>query len=165
MDISKKDKILQVAAYFIKKSQEDPSKRLDPLKLQKLIYYSQAWNLALSNGKLFPDNFQAWIHGPANLKVWYEYKTFNFGVPHPEFLKLNTNLTEAEKSLLESIWHVYGKFDGKYLETLTHNEEPWLAARKDILPNQASQNIISDSIMKEYYGQRLKEAQQSTKNN
>ena len=34
------------------------------LKLQKLLYYAQAWNLAINNKRLMDANFQAWIHGP-----------------------------------------------------------------------------------------------------
>ena len=165
MDLKTQDKILQGAAYFVKKSQEEPGKGLDALKLQKLLYYAQAWNLALSGKRLFPDEFQAWVHGPANHKVWHEFREFNFNAPHPEFLAHNLKFTSDELSVLESVWMVYGKFDGKYLETLTHNEDPWQLARKDLSPKEASKNVISDEVMKLYYGQRLKEEEHSSKGN
>ena len=37
---------------------------LTNLKLQKLMYYSQAWHLALRDIPLFNEDFQAWVHGP-----------------------------------------------------------------------------------------------------
>jgi len=34
------------------------------LKLQKLLFYSQAWYLALKDDYIFEEDFQAWVHGP-----------------------------------------------------------------------------------------------------
>lgn len=161
------DKIIEVAKYFINKSQnevaKEPSRRLDALKLQKLLYYAKAWNLVLNKGhKIFPDEFQAWVHGPANLKIWRHFQGFDFSIKHPEITKKEfEHITEEEKKVLDIVWHSYGKFEGKYLEMLTHAEEPWLKARNGLNQKDISQNIISDDSMKMYYEQRLKEATSS----
>lgn len=163
MATEKKDKIIEIADYFIKKSQEEPTKGLDALKLQKLLYYTKAWSLVLRKGKnIFPDDFQAWVHGPANLKVWHYFKDFDFSKPHPEFLEIKfDDIKPDEKEIIEMIWGIYGKYDGKYLEALTHNETPWLEARKGLGSKDSSQNIISDEAMKSYYERILKEAKSS----
>jgi len=59
---------------------------------------------------------------------------------------------------LDIVWRSYGKFDGKYLEMLTHAEEPWRNARLGLNQKDISQNIISDKSMRAYYEQRSKEA-------
>ena len=45
---------------------------LTNLKLQKLLYYAQAWYLVLLNKPLFAEDFQAWAHGhilcPPNIR-------------------------------------------------------------------------------------------------
>ncbi len=157
-----KDKIIEVAEYFIKKSQDEvatnPSRKLDALKLQKLLYYAKAWDLVLNKGhKLFPDEFQAWVHGPANLKVWRHFQGFDFSITHPEIAQERfEHITDEEKKVLDIVWHSYGKFDGKYLEMLTHAEEPWLNARNGLNQKDISQNVISDESMRMYYEQRLK---------
>ena len=162
--MANKDKIIEVAEYFIQKSQnevkEDPSRKIDALKLQKLLYYAKAWSLVLYNGhKLFPDEFQAWVHGPANPRVWHHFQGFSFSSAHPEIVKKKfENFTSKEKEVLDIVWHTYGKFDGKYLEMLTHAEDPWRNARLDIDQNVRFQNVISDESMKTYYEQRSKEA-------
>lgn len=153
------DKIMLAAKYFVKKSKEDPEKGLDALKLQKLLYYTKAWGMVLKNRQLFPDQFQAWVHGPANPKVWQAYREFDFAAPHPEIVAMSFDeFNKDEKEVLENIWNVYGKFDGRYLEALTHTEEPWLEARRGLEPSVASQNVISDELMKQYYEQRFAEA-------
>lgn len=157
------DKIIEVAKYFIKKSQDevakDPSRKLDPLKLQKLLYYAKAWNLVLNKGhKLFPDGFQAWVHGPANQKVWHYFQGFDFSTKSPEIEKENFgHITQEEKKVLDIVWQSYGKFDGKYLEMLTHAEDPWLNARRGLNQTDVSQNIISDESMRSYYERRFQE--------
>jgi len=158
------DKIIEVAKYFIKKSQDEfekkPSRKLDALKLQKLLYYAKAWNLVLNKGhKIFKDDFQAWVHGPANQKVWHYFQGFDFSVKHPEITQETfKHITNEEKKVLDMVWHSYGKFEGKYLEMLTHAEDPWLNARNGLNQQDISQNIISENSMKKYYEQRLKEA-------
>ena len=37
---------------------------MNELKLQKLLYYAQAWHLAVFGSRLFDERFQAWVHGP-----------------------------------------------------------------------------------------------------
>jgi uncharacterized phage-associated protein len=63
----------RVADYFINFSHEvgDP---ISNLKLQKLLYYAQAWHLALYDSSLFPERIQAWVHGPAVPPVYRRFK-------------------------------------------------------------------------------------------
>jgi uncharacterized phage-associated protein len=53
----------EVANYFIRRA-HDSGEFISNLKLQKLLYYSQAWHLAIFDRRLFPERFQAWVHGP-----------------------------------------------------------------------------------------------------
>ena len=156
---NKNKKIFEAAKYFIKTSEEQsdkkPELKIDALKLQKLLYYTQAWSLVINDKPAFPDKFEAWIHGPVNYETWAEFKTFNFDDKHPD-LKVNESLfSEKDKKILSIVWDVYGKFDGKYLETLTHTEDPWLRARAGINETDRSNQIISEGLMKSYYEKRL----------
>lgn len=147
-----------IADYFIEKNNKD-NKGLTNKKLQKLLYYSQAWNLVFKNKPLFRDEIEAWVHGPAIPSVYVKFKEFGFSdikkkVDTQEFSKL----TQEEKSILEAVWEIYGKYDADYLETLTHSEKPWIEARKNIPPFISSDTTISLETMKQYYGERLEEA-------
>jgi len=149
------DRALLIAKYFIARNNKE-KKGLTNKKLQKLLYYAQAWNLVFNNKKLFNNDIEAWIHGPAVPSVYAKYKSFGFNdinekVDEKDF----QNLKKNEIRVLNAVWNIYGKYDADYLETLTHNEEPWLKARRDALPYQASSSVIPPALMKEYYGRQM----------
>ncbi|MFP3340280.1 DUF4065 domain-containing protein, partial [Micrococcus sp. SIMBA_131] len=60
-------------------------------------------------------------------------------------------ISDDLKEFLDSVWTVYGSYDGKFLEELTHTEDPWLNARKGLSSNALSNNIISNADMTYYY--------------
>lgn len=154
----KQNKALLVAYYFINKNCQD-KKGLDNKKLQKLLYYAQAWNLVFNKKPLFSDRIEAWIYGPVVPSVWRTFKAFDFDFSNciiPQ--NIPDSFDESEKKILDDVWGVYGKFDGDYLELLTHNELPWQEARKDTDNLERSQNEISLEIMKEYYQKKLTDA-------
>ena len=140
--------LYNVANYFISRS--DDENPMTPLKLQKLCYYAQAWSLVWDNKELFPDDFQAWIHGPANYDLYCKYNGFrtisdidsNYNVNSFELEQLET---------LDAVWDAYGKFSGKYLVQLTHEEEPWIKTRGNLPAGVGSDRVIDKNIIKEYY--------------
>lgn len=155
------DKVFQVANYFIKKAQEE-QKELTNKKLQKLLYYSQAWNYTLTSKRLFDDDIEAWVHGPAIRKVYRRFSDFGWQDLAAKISVSNTDLSDIdsdERDLLDKIWEVYGKYDANYLEMLTHSEKPWQEAREGLEPYQSSEKTITLTSMKRYYGQRQQEAQ------
>ncbi len=127
-------------------------------KLQKLVYYAQAWSLVLKNKRLFEEPIEAWVHGPAVRSLYIQYKKFGFN-PIQEEIKNNTiNIPEKTKELLNSVWKAYGGLDAGYLEVLTHSEDPWREAREGLQDCESSKNEISLITMKEYYSKKFREA-------
>lgn len=154
------DKVFQIANYFIKKAQED-KKELSNKKLQKLLYYSQAWNYTLSDQKLFDEKIEAWVHGPAIRAVYRKFSEFGWQDLASRITVSENDvsgISSDEQELLDKIWEVYGKYDANYLEMLTHSEDPWQEARKGLEPYQASDKAITLTSMKRYYGQKRQEA-------
>src|SRR5690606_28223588 len=68
--------IFDVVNYFLRKVDKTSGSSMTPLKLQKLVYYAQAWHLAFYGTKLFNEEFQAWVHGPVNYELWQKYSGF-----------------------------------------------------------------------------------------
>ena len=156
-DKKKKLNALFVAQYFLKLAKE----KKEPItnkKLQKLVYYAQAWSLVLNDEKLFNDPIEAWIHGPAIRSLYTRYKKFGFSPIEEDFKVGEFDISEENKEVLDSVWGVYGKMDADYLEILTHSEEPWQEARRGLQFNESSGNQISLETMKSYYSQKLIEA-------
>lgn len=149
---------LAVADYFVWISNKE-GKPVTNKKLQKLIYYAQAWSLALSNKKIFDDKIEAWVHGPAVRSVYVQYKKFGFSpINEAPAEKKIEKLPQDVQNFLKDVWTVYGKFDAEYLELLSHSEMPWQKARENIEPNIGSENEISIDDMRAFYSAKLQSA-------
>jgi uncharacterized phage-associated protein len=134
------------------------------LKLQKLLYYIEAWHLALEDESIIQDDFQAWVHGPVSQKIWHIYKaqstlyniiSFDQGEAEAAVRKLDGTLSPEQKELIADVLEEYGSKTAYALECLTHSEEPWRAARKGVPDGEASNNVISKDMMKKFYRGRL----------
>jgi len=134
---------------------------LNNLKLQKLLYYVQAWHLAFYGKPLYKDkeDFQAWIHGPVSREI---YDRFQDKGLYSEITEDNmtkdydfTILVEKELSHIDVILETYAVFSGTQLEHMTHEEEPWIKAREGYRPSERCEVNIDNKLMESYYKQRL----------
>ncbi|MBI5345541.1 MAG: SocA family protein [Chlamydiae bacterium] len=122
---------------------------LTNLKLQKLLYYAQAWYLVLQNKPLFTEDFQAWVHGPALPSQYQRFKNLEWR-PILEEVTM-PKITNDIRSHLTEIVNVFGIETASALELMTHNEKPWLEARKGIAADQPSKEVISKESMRSFY--------------
>jgi len=122
---------------------------LTNLKLQKLLFYAQAWYLVLQNKPLFSEDFQAWVHGPALPSQYQRFKKFEWRPIVDEIA--SPTLAENIRSHLIEIVDVFGIETASALELMTHNEAPWLNARKGIPADQPSKAVISKESMQAFY--------------
>lgn len=149
--------IYDVADYFVSKVDVDAGEVITHLKLQKLCYYAQAWHLAIHDRRLFNGHFEAWAHGPVNPGLFQVYRRYGFNpIPFPESFDIN-KYSEEKKQFLDDIWKVYGIYDAKYLEMLTHQEKPWKEARGDLPPGAYCDRPISEKTMAEFYRSYLED--------
>jgi uncharacterized phage-associated protein len=155
--IKKKSNVQDIGCYFVYLANEK-NKPLTNKKLQKLVYYAQAWSLVLNNQRIFDDPIEAWVHGPAIRSLYARYKKFGFGPISEEVKPSTLNISKKTKDILDNVWRVYGKFDSGYLEMLTHSERPWQEAREDLYDSERSSNEISLRTMKKYYLEKLEKA-------
>jgi uncharacterized phage-associated protein len=142
-----------VADYFIWLANETGS-FLSNLKLQKLVYYAQAWHLALNDTPLFSEDFQAWVHGPVIPDLYQKYKVFGW---QPILENANPELPKEVQDFLEEVSEEYFACDAYQLEQMTHAEAPWNWARADLQHDAPSNAVIKKEWMKEYYRSRVKE--------
>jgi uncharacterized phage-associated protein len=152
---TKKISALTVADYFIDKANKEKI-IITNKKLQKLVYYAQAWSLVLRNKKLFDEKIEAWVHGPAIKSIYAKYKTFGFlSIKREIDESVIKNISKNTQKLLDEVWSVYGNFDADYLEMLTHSETPWKEAREGLQGSENSKNEITPKSMKTFYAQKL----------
>ena len=118
------------------------------LKLQKLMYYAQAWNLVFSGQPLFDEEVEAWIHGPVIPTIFRTYKVYRWSAIDCPVKSIHQQTVVAH---LGSVLSSYGQYTATQLERLTHQEEPWRMARLGLQPDQPSRTVITKSAMKNYY--------------
>lgn len=125
-------------------------------KLQKLLYYVQAWHLVFNNGPIFSNKIEAWVHGPAISEVYLKFRENGSSpIKHDIKVKDLSEIKKEQAKVIDTVWNVYGKKDANYLELLTHNEEPWQKTRDGISCLEASNKEIPLSLMKSFYSERL----------
>lgn len=142
--------IFDVANFFLKIVDRDSGSTITPLKLQKILYYAQGYYLAKYNKPLFNEDFQAWAHGPANPDIYDKYREYGYNAIDEPTDDLY-DFDEETTSFLANIWETFGIYDGKYLEELTHGEEPWINARKGYEPGERCDNVITKDSMKSFF--------------
>lgn len=139
-------KIELVVQYLLQQCQD-----ITPLALQKTLYYVQAFYFCFNNKFIFEDDCEAWIHGPVYKNIYTKYKDYRFDLMSnfEEFDK--SVFTANELAVLDSVIKYFGCFSGKVLEAFTHNEDPWLITRGQLLENEPSNRIIEKQLISDYF--------------
>jgi uncharacterized phage-associated protein len=132
----------EIGKYLISLVDEDEGDSISNLKLQKLLYYSQGFYLAMFDKPLFHEAIKKWLHGPVVPQVWHEYKEYGSG-PIPVRSVDCEAYTPQVRELLDEVFAVYGQFSATKLRNMTHNEPPYLQA--------ADNEAISHDVMKEFF--------------
>lgn len=136
--------VYDVAQYILEEQGE-----LTAMKLQKLVYYSQAWHTVWADNKLFSNRIEAWKDGPVCPELWRA---------HAQAFKVSkirggdsSKLTKRQKRTVKQVLDFYGDKSAQWLSDLTHSEDPWIDARSDAELGERSNAEISAKAMQRYY--------------
>lgn len=146
---------------------------ITPLKLQKILYYLQAWFLVyFKEERLFDEQPEAWVNGPVYRNVYEAYRDkglysqltlADVGVAEEEVtnvlgeLHQSMNLSDEKWALIEQVLTHYGSMSQDRLIFLTHSQLPWNEARRGVAPFAYSDQKISFKSMYDYYSQALRQ--------
>ena len=156
----------KIADYFISLSNERHN-LITNLKLQKLIYYAQAWHLAIYNKPLFEEDFEAWVHGPVLPALYNNYKHFSWkpiireDLEEGAFSQIEQSLDPTTQKFLGDLADEYFGLNAYELERLTHSENPWKNARAGIPEDQPSNAVIDKREMQTYYSQYMEDGEET----
>ncbi|TGY60132.1 DUF4065 domain-containing protein [Coriobacteriaceae bacterium] len=136
-------KAIDVARYLL-----DEHGTMTAYKLQKLLYYAQAWNLVANGSALFDDEIMAWGHGPVVPEVFSEHAGFR-NVSPCEVRGDVSAVPVDVRCQIEEFIRPYLAMSGDELVALTHSERPW----SDAYPGTGSisNSVISSEAMSDYY--------------
>lgn len=121
------------------------------MELQKLLYYVQAWHLAVTDETLFPEKFKAWANGPVVPQVWHSRKEPRLRDPQAGSVDSEAELDDMSSDIIDLVLETYGSLSGDELSALTHTERPWVEARGDTPEGEGSSEPLSWARMAEFY--------------
>jgi uncharacterized phage-associated protein len=132
-----------VAAFILQQRGE-----MTAMKLQKLVYYSQAWSLVWDESPLFDEPIEAWANGPV-VRALYMRHQGDFMIKR--WVGDPDKLTDNQRDTIEKVLEFYGEMSSQALSNLTHQEAPWAEARMGLSPTDRSSRTITHAAMVEYY--------------
>lgn len=159
--------IYHLANKFILKASDDDIE-LTHMKLQKLVYYTYGYYLAIYKKSLIRGGIRIWQYGPVCKSLYKILCTRGnepikgilikrgLSLPHfPPFFKKHKQC-EKEDLIINRIWEVFGTYSDLQLSTMSHcKSSPWRTALdKGCRYGQR----IPDKIIYEYFDGRLKES-------
>jgi putative zinc finger/helix-turn-helix YgiT family protein len=140
--------IVEVADYILRVFHHY-EEHVTHLKLQKLLYFSQAWFLAFYGRPLFEEDFIAWEYGPVARSIYDRFKHFGREPITEEVV--SSKLPESIMQHIYYVLRIYGGHTAFKLAQITHDEKPWKDARGDLPEDAHSDVIITKESIKGYY--------------
>ena len=123
-------------------------------QLQKLVFNSHAWNLAVNNAPLIKEHSQAWVNGPVYRSLWNHIRDHGHGpnccllVNQATSLPFKEEFSDAEFDVIRRTWDKYSSFSGLELSRMTHEpDSPWERAYF----HRGRDSALSDDDIREYY--------------
>lgn len=140
-------------------------------KLQKLLYFTNAWHLAYFDYSLIKDEeSQAWRFGPVYTTSYHKFKAAKF---EPINLKKHykkfkdspkelynyffseNKINNDQQNLIKTILFKYSGFSAYELEVISHNDPPWIQSRKGCGEFENCTNSISNKVISQAYKSKL----------
>lgn len=139
--------VYDVALYILNRCGPMPA-----VKLQKLVYYCQAWSLVWDGEELYHERIEAWANGPV-VPALYQKHRRRYKVEASLLAKYGdvNNLSVEQKETIEAVLSTYSGISPYGLSQLTHNEKPWIDAREGLDRWDRGRKQISLVSMAEYY--------------
>lgn len=158
--------VLDVSRYIINYSNSNNYK-ISNLKLQKLLYFVQAYFLLEHEGNVcFDDRIEAWDFGPVVPKAYHEYKMFgSLNIPtvtsYIDFnsediwksgvIEYNENvILKKDREDIASVIEEFSDYSASYLVSLTHRQKPW----RDAYNTLGQNSVIEPEAIRRYFSEQ-----------
>lgn len=135
--------VLDVAEYILQKQGS-----MTAMKLQKLVYYAQAWSLVWDEAPIFEERIEAWANGPVVRRLYDVHRgSFTVATVGGDPSRLDENQQDSVNVVLD----FYGCRSAQWLSDLTHCERPWREAREGLGDGERGSVEITHAALAEYY--------------
>jgi len=147
---------IAVANYFLDLAESD-GKILNPMKIQKLIYFAHGWHLAVSDSPLIAEKIMAWKYGPVIPVLYQAFKKYGSGpIETHAGGPLEPDITDYSDEtsawvahvVMKGVWETFGDLGAIQLSAITHEQgSPWyktMMANPNRLNSQIPNGLIAD---------------------
>lgn len=134
---------LDVAKYIIYSYDRIYGQKISNLKLQKLLYYVQAYMLKNFSRVAFEDKIEHWPYGPVVPNVYFNYNHYRAKDIDEEYNELDINMEFITQVVIDKVVQATIDKSAVGLANMTHLEEPWIntSNNEEITPD-AIQNYF-----------------------
>lgn len=158
--------VLEVCRHIINYSNKKDY-GISNLKLQKILYFVQAYFLIISDGErpCFNEKIEAWDFGPVVPKAYHEFKKYGSGdIPtittilvredendiwnFDRMPYLDDKITRQDKGKIDAVVDLFSDYSATDLVTLTHQQSPW----KDVYVRHKNNEIEQKKILEYFNG-------------
>lgn len=150
----------KLANYVIMRCNKE-NKEISNLKLQKMVFYCQAYHIARYRERLIDNQFEAWRHGAVLPALYDDYSYLGYSNIHKynevEYNNMRSEFGEYLTGFLDKIIDKYSVLTPSEIRELNHREEPWIEAREGYEPEERCNEEIKEEIIYRYYCQKLYE--------
>jgi len=127
---------------------------MNQMKLQKLVYISHGWNLAINRAHLVSGKIEAWDGGPVMRVIWNHLRDFGLNavgglMGRAKDEPFEADLTNSERAIIDHVWKRYGEYTGLELSEITHEPgTPWSNAyfgrgrNSSLVPSDIQQHFV-----------------------
>ena len=153
-----------IANYFLERAWAE-SRELDPLKIQKLVYFAHGWYLGIHGQPLVAEPVEAWPFGPVFPSVYQEFKFYGrdtigemaFDLKDDEpWAPVVPESDSKTREVLDRVWKVYGHLSGTRLSRMTHDKDgPWARAWESRRRRGRPQGAVIPNVEIDEYFRRL----------
>lgn len=113
------------------------------MKLQKLLYYIQAYYIGITGKPLFNNIIQAWQHGPVIPDVYRVYSKYG-----GKSFEIDDDIVIPEEFLylVKTVVSDKGHLSVHILRNMTHKEKPWQVASNNHQDKTISNEMINEAF-------------------
>ena len=141
----------ELADYLLKKVNRPAGEAINLMKLGALLYYCEAWSLAVFDRELIDEELQAWDHGPVFQSDWDRPKHKGWNDLAADDLDCATSLDEETRGLLDDVFQAYGEFALPDLEKMIKQDAPWKEARRGLPAWDLAKKPMNKATIASFY--------------
>jgi uncharacterized phage-associated protein len=101
---------------------------------------------------MFTEPIEAWVHGPVVRDVWTAFSgRGSYPILSDDIGEAVFDLSDEEREFIVSVWDSYKCYSALKLREMTHEEDPWVRARKGYGPADWCDQEITHHFLFEYF--------------